>query len=263
VDIFGFWLDNISMIVKIPNHNNELLDASIDGADLGSAKEILVYNHGFGTDKHERGLTDDIVNKLIPERNDICVLRFSYAGYGQSEGKQEEKTLDTMANDLVAVWEYVDKSRQKDARIVTISFSMGNQVLTKALAKYDFKIDKLICVSPANFVTGEDGKEKWSARPGVTFAGEIMNIPRADGSITKISQSFWDSLGPVQYKVGLTKVAESHDSVLIRGLEDNIVENSALATLPFKQIYEIHGDHNFSGAKDREIFLDTLIGALS
>jgi len=250
------------MEIKILNQNNELLDVSVDGADLSSASEIVVYNHGFGTDKHERGLTDDIVIRLVPEREGVCVLRFSYAGYGRSEGKQEDKTLDTMADDLVAVWKFVDSAKLPEASVVTISFSMGNQVLTKALAKYSFKIDKLICVSPANFVSGEDGKAKWSARPGVTWDGEIMNIPRADGSVTKISQSFWDSLEPTLYRDALTEAAKTHKSVLIRGLEDNIVENSALATLPFSRIFEIHGDHNFSDSKDRTIFLDTLLEAL-
>lgn len=240
------------------NSLGEKLDVSLDGVGIKRAKTILIYNHGFGTDRHERGLTDDMVKYLKPDINCIAFIRMSYSGYGASEGVQELKTLDTMADDLVSVWKYVDKSKPKDSKITTISFSMGNQIFTKAFNKFPIRLDKMICVSPMNFTNGIDGKKKWAARPGVTYSGDIMNVPRADGTLTKLSQSFWNSIDPVAYKSGLCFTAEKFNSYLIRATEDDVVDNTDILEVPFKHIAEISGDHNFSKKEDRAGFLKTL-----
>lgn len=249
--------------LKIKNKNNEFLDTSFDGLDLTLSKSIMIFNHGFGTDKHERGLFDDIVEKLDGDGEDTAFIRFSYTGYGESEGKQEEKTLDTMADDLVSVWQYVQEHKSKDAIVKTLSFSMGNHVLTKALGKVSLSIETMICVNPSSFVTGEAGKAKWASRSGAEIdTNNVLIIPRADGSITKIGQGFWDSIDPVAYKNNLTEAAKKYNSVLIRAVDDHIVENTEVAKLPFKKIFELHGDHNFSKPEDREVFLNTIASVL-
>ncbi len=249
-------------MIKITNSNNEILDYSLDG-DLDSASIIILYNHGFGTDKHERGLSDDIVSKLTSNYKELAILRFSYAGYGKSEGKQEEKTLDTMADDLISVWDFIENNKSKNSLLRTISFSLGNQVLTKAYAKKKPLFDKIICVNPARFSTGQESKEKWCSRPGVKEENGVMFIPRADGSITKIGEAFWNSIDPEAYKRTLEEIANNFDSTLIRATEDHIVDNEELTSLSFKKIIEIPGDHNFSKLEDKEVFLNKLAEVIS
>lgn len=240
----------------IKNSKGETLDTSIDGTGIDLAKTVVVFNHGFGTDKHERGLFDSIVGKLTEELGDSSFVRFSYAGYGKSGGSQEEKTINTMAEDLCSVWQYVVKNKAKEAIIKTISFSMGNNVLSKALSKSDIDIETMICVNPAAFTSGEQGKTKWSGRPGAKIDDKgILHIPRADGSVTKIGQSFWDSLNPAIYKENLIKASEKYNSILIRATDDHVVENVEVAKLPFKKVFEIRGDHNFSKSEDLTMFL--------
>lgn len=245
--------------MEIRNKNNELLDTSFEGIDIKTAKEIIVFNHGFGTDKHERGIFDAIVEKLETETNNRAFIRFSYSGYGQSEGKQEEKSLDTMADDLLTIWHFVDEHKSKDAVVKTLSFSMGNQILSKALSKNLFDIKTMICVNPANFKTREESKAKWDSRPGVKIdADNILHIPRADGSVTKIGQEFWDSIDPVSYRGNLTEAVEKYNSVLIRAIDDDVVDNAELTKLPFNKIIEIHGNHNYTKPEDRKAFLNTV-----
>ncbi|OIP24682.1 hypothetical protein AUK11_02675 [bacterium CG2_30_37_16] len=105
------------------NANGEILDVFVEGDSLEKAEEIVILVHGFGTDRHERGLFDQISKECAED--DRAILSFSLSGFGESEGDQKTKTLDTMADDFKSVVEFVEAHKNERSIINIIGFSMG------------------------------------------------------------------------------------------------------------------------------------------
>ena len=249
--------------MEIRNKYGEKLETLIEGAPLHEAKEILVMVHGFGTNLHEVGIFDDAVEVITKKLPDIAVVRFSWAGFGKSEGKEEDLTYFKVEDDIAAVVDFVIAQKQNDASLVLLGASRGNAPLASYLVKNPQSLKQLIVTKPAAFTSAEEGKKKWSSRPGFKIDEKgVWVIPRSDGSVTKLSPEYWESIDPVKYKNDLTNVTQDYNSVLIRDSYDDFVDNREVAELPFKKKYEVIGDHNFSKPAQRAAFLKTLIEVL-
>jgi alpha/beta superfamily hydrolase len=248
-------------VLEIRNKQGELLEAIFEGATIQTAEKIILMVHGFGTNLHERGVFDDASKAILENFPNTTVVRFSVAGYGKSEGKQEEKSFDTMAEDIEVVFDYILKNKRSDGILNTISFSMGNHYFAKTVLKLKPEIDKLIVVNPAEYNFKERMQKVHWPDAKVDEDG-VWYLDRADGSFTRVGPAFWKSLDTVAKERNLDSAVASYNSVLIRATEDHIADNAEMTKLPFKEIIEIHGDHNYSKPEDRKVFVDKLLGAL-
>lgn len=245
---------------SIKNKIGEKLDISLEGQDINKGNKVIVMAHGFGTDKHERGLFDQISEILASEY--VSVLRFSYSGFGKSQGDQKTKTLDTMSEDLSTVLDYVESHKKQDALITIIAFSMGNTVMAKTLANNEaIKPDKVILVNPSEFGFKDRMQDYFKAKSETIIDEKgIWHLQRADGSVTYISPGFWDSIGRSDdQEASMKKMVNKYNTVLFRAVDDEVVNiDSALDGLSFTQVVKLRGNHNYSDKGERKVFLNKL-----
>jgi isopentenyldiphosphate isomerase/pimeloyl-ACP methyl ester carboxylesterase len=251
------------MNLKVPNKQNELLDVMTDGADLHEASRIVVFVHGFGTSLHERGLFDHIVGTLTKTDKRLATIRFSWSGFGDSEGKPQETTLQKISSDFECVLDYVYKNANEFSNVAVVGFSMGNIVVAGVLTSKRYRVYKVVCINPADFKPGDISFKKWLSHEGAKLEGEVLVVPRADGTVTRMNRAFWDTLDDMNYKGNLAKLCAEYSSILVRATDDTIVDNTEVKTVDFSEIIELPGEHNFSKPQDLRLFLDTIATVFS
>ena len=241
--------------MKIKNRKGEDLDTNIEGADLKSAGKVVILAHGFGTDKHERGAFDAISRKMLEQIPDATVIRFSYSGFGESEGDQKTKTLETMAEDLADIVDYVVNKNPK-AELIIGGYSLGNHIMCKYLAENTLKPDKVILMNLPECAF-KDRMQKFFVDRGLVEVQDdgVWAMKRADGSTSYVGPEFWESVAQSDRQIAnLRKIVETFDTYLLRATDDHVVDWKAseeeIKDLLFKEKIYLHGDHNYSKPED-------------
>ena len=238
----------MSKSFKVLNQQREELTVIVDGNE--QSRGTLIFVQGFGVSLIENSLYVDIVSAF---QNQFTIISFDFAGYGASEGKQEDVSLDTEAQDLDAVLKWTRKKFLGPVYI--IAHSLGCYVVSHLDPA---KIEKSIFIAP----THQDSEsvikglqQRMQARGGRIDEHNISVYPRMNGDIQKIGAAFWSTLRAFHPMQALRKYSIKTNLLLIYPKQDeiipkkNVLKYKALPTLTFK---ELAGDHNFSGKKERE-----------
>ncbi len=94
----------------------------------------VILVHGFGGDKSEQGMFDDVSRGLI--ENNFLVYRFDFSGSGESEGDYSKTSLTKLNYDLRTIIDFVKSQRKVDSSkigIVGMSFGTSVSVALNAL----------------------------------------------------------------------------------------------------------------------------------
>lgn len=140
--------------LKIKNIFGEDLDLLIEGNE--KSKQIIVFVHGYGTDKDEGFSSFLDFSKYLTK--DFLIMRFDLSGYGVSGGEQQEFQFQKAAGDVDSVIRFARKKYpKKDINI--IAHSLGTFIvallspfvgLLKVVIAVDFIIfhalDSFICL---------------------------------------------------------------------------------------------------------------------
>ncbi len=243
---------------KVLNKRGEELKVVVDGNEQGQG--TLLFVQGFGVSLAENSLFADITTAF---QNDFTVISFDFAGYGASEGKQEDVSLDTEAQDLEAVLKWVRKQFLGPVHI--IAHSLGSYVVSHLNPS---KIEKSILIAPTHQNAEhlvQQLQQRMQLRGGTIDEQGVSVYPRLNGEVQKIGASFWSALrafDPVpavrkySLKTNLLVIYPRQDEIIAK---EHVLKYTALPTLTFK---ELTGDHNFSKGKERgkmmEIIADFL-----
>jgi len=213
-------------------------------------KKIIVYSHGFGVKKDDRGLFTDIANsmptvkhvffdynKIDHDRNELTVL---------SLAEQKEK-LRNVLSDV--------KTNHPDSEINMICHSLGCVI---AALLCPVGINKIIYLAPPfKFDVGRS-PNRFSKRPGVTIdVNGTTSFPRRDGSTTVIDSKFWDTLASVTPIDLYNQLAKKTKSVVINANQDEVLKEKDYSGLSSDiQIINIDASHDFrDGARSNLIQL--------
>lgn len=244
---------------EIRNSQGELLDASFDGKELAEAERVVVLSHGFGTDKHERGMFDNISESLTRNNSELAIIRYSNSGYGNSEGDQRTKSLDTMTNDLDSVIGKVRELKKPETKISLVGFSMGSHVLAKYLSgAIDKDVDNVVIVNPPGTHFKDRIQEYFEPRSKIDKDG-VWTADRKDGTKTQIGPDFWESLDGSALAENIKTLTEKYPVTFVRAINDDVVTEDTAETyrnMHFKKIVSMPGDHNYSEQDDRARFLN-------
>ena len=89
----------------------------------------VILVHGFGAEKTESGMFDDIARRLAS--SSYQVFRFDFVGLGESEGSYTHTTLTRQSEDLRSILDYVLTDPLTDVhRIGLVGMSLGTAVIT-------------------------------------------------------------------------------------------------------------------------------------
>lgn len=240
--------------VIIPNIFGEKIDALIEGNT--TAITTVIFVHGFGTNKNEgSNYFLDVANAL---KETYRIVRFDFAGYGASEGKQEEVNYEKQTKDLEAIIIYV--RQQFDGNIFLFAHSMGCLV-TAMLSPNG--IQKTVFSSIPNYNTNylSNFFQNWiSSKPGGTVdKNGVSMFPRSAGGVQKIGSSFWKILEDFDPMKAVSEFARKTKLLIIHAKQDPIIGTDFVkeySDIPGVEDIWMDGDHNYTKKDDREIVIE-------
>jgi len=233
-----------------------------EGLLIRQAQKIFLLVHGFGTDLHERGLFDEI-SKVLQNSGDAAVIRFNFPKLEVENGVRREKSLEGMADDLRLVLDYAAGEKGEDVPLTIIGFSMGNYVIAKCFsATMLIRPDKIILINPPRIDFKKELQNYFQNKPGAkTDDKGIWALPREDGSMTYVGPEFWDSIEKEEQLQEFKNLINNFPSYLIKAMDDTTAGemDEEMRNMPFKEIVNLKGDHNFSNLEDQANFIESLM----
>jgi len=237
--------------LKVKNLFGEELDVLIEGN--GSANEVIVFVHGFGTDKGEGvHLFAEMADSL---KDDYLLVRFDQSGYGKSGGKQEDTSPLKAAKDLDVILNYVRyKFPKKNINI--FAHSLGT-LITSLLSPSS--INKTVFTGAINVDLSKVASgisKRIESRGGVIDENGVSIYPRSSGAVQNIGKEFWQVLKSNNMYSLLKAYAQKTNLLVFKSIQDQIVGHDAsfdaYKNIDGLKYIEIDGDHNFADKDNRQ-----------
>lgn len=209
-------------------------------------KHYVVYSHGFGVRKDDRGLMTDIAASLPGCEH----MLFDYNTFDESTNTMTVSPLNVQVTTLKEKLEAL--GNDTDTIIDLVAHSQG--CIVAAIAK-PTNVRKMLFVTPPDNLDKDRLIKFFGDRPGsmINLGGE-SRIPRRDGTTTIIPASYWSSIEapqPIRLYNRLPALSEvkfyiaSDDEVLGISNFDQTDERIELIQLP--------GNHDFNGEYRRQL----------
>lgn len=212
--------------------------------------KYLVFSHGFGVSKDSNGMFTDIARSLSEYRP----IMFDYNEIYDDKGltkvysyKRQAKLLNTQINKIY--------KKDPKAEVVVVAHSQG--AIVAGLCKQ--KAAKVILLAPPTTVSARRSKLRPNRR--VRKDGSVM-IYKKNGSRILLTAGFMWGLKLTNPIKIYDKLASRTPTFIIAAKQDEMVNNTNLSKVISSKVYEIDGDHNFTG-ENRKRLLEALSGILT
>lgn len=136
-------MERKSVRLEIPGPHGRL--AAILETPVEPPKAVGLFSHCFSCTKDLKAIVK--ISRALAEKG-YAILRFDFAGLGQSEGNFSETTFLDNINDVRAVIEYV--SREIEPPRFLIGHSLGGSAMMVAATEFDFVEAVSVIASPAD-----------------------------------------------------------------------------------------------------------------
>ncbi len=225
---------------------------------MPAPKHIVIFSHGFGTKKDDRGLLsgEHGIAEALQEQG-IETILFDYNDVNEDTQYITVRPLSIqikMLADVIAE----SRERNEDVIIDIIAHSQGCITPAKLMPE---GIRKIIFVAPSLDVNNQRMIDQFKDRPGtiIDLEGTSTFGGRKDGTTTIVPKEYWVERGnalPIPLFNALSKITEL---TMIRPNQDDILGNMSIDGLSkeIKVIY-LDGNHGFHGEKDRTKLIETI-----
>jgi len=237
--------------IKIKNIFGEELDVLLEGNE--NAKEIIIFVHGFGTDKNEGFSSFLDASKAF--QKDYFIVRFDQSGYGKSGGQQKDFQFQKASGDLDFIIRFVRRN-YPNKKINIFAHSLG--IFVTILLSPE-NISKTIFTGAINLdlkLITEKLRKRILDKGGTLNERGVSKYPRTSGAIQEVGRDFWRTLENIDMTSYLKEFSRKTDLIVFKSKQDEIVgsDNSFDGYKKIKTLkyIEIDGDHNFSNPKDRK-----------
>ena len=236
--------------IKIKNIFGEKLDLLLEGN--GNSKQIVIFVHGYGTDKNESFSSFLDFSQYL--KSDFFIIRFDQSGYGASDGKQEEFQFQKAAGDLDSVIRFARKNFPKK-KVNIIAHSLGTFIVS-LLSPFGIRRVVLTSIvnSNAKYVS-ETLQKRILSKGGKINKNGISIYPRTSGKTQFMGPDFWRTLenfDPIEY---ISDLARKTKIAIFKPKQDEVLENkyfNEYKRIKGVEYYEVDGDHSFKDPTDRE-----------
>lgn len=245
--------------ISINNTNGEKLVGLVDWPDnQNTINPLAVLVHGFGSNKTEDGMFDDIALELT--KAGIASYRFDFSGLGDSEGNYRETTLTKCMQELQSILDYVRIPDAIDeSRIAIVAMSFGTSVALTLQPK-DVKTFVFVGSIPHPSLTIRKLFEPYR------LDEDGFSYRKTEEEEIVIGSQFWKDLA--QYDPLKNAGSIKRPVCIIHGSEDEKVSAEEAKELyetlrGHKKLVIIPGaDHNFTHASHRKKMVDETINWL-
>ena len=216
------------------------------------AKHIIIFSHGFGVRKDDRGLLSDIAT-AFPQTESVL---FDYFIINEEKKTLTVRPLSEQAKMLNDTIKRV-RSANPDAVIDLIGHSQGT--IVAAIAKPE-GIRKTILLAPVFDMSIQRAIERYGARMNLNGITELAPL---DGLVRFIPPEYWVERKTLKPFDEYNAFAKKTEIIVIEANQDEVVPKVDLTALSSKlKLAPLDGDHNFTGAA-REPLKTAIIKILS
>lgn len=209
------------------------------------ADHFVIFSHGFGVYRDDRGLFPDIIDQLPG----VEAIMFDYNRIDATTNTLFATPLEAQVEKLKSVTRDV-RAKNPDATIDLICHSQG--CVIAAMARLD-GIRKTIFLAPPDSAFGQnipikiENMTKRKMRPGTKVLEDgSIHYPRRDGSMTVIPPSYWKSrqgVDPVPLYDDLSKLTSL---VIIQADQDEVIGTTDFSRIsPNVEIIHMNAGHDF------------------
>ncbi len=224
-------------------------ETEIEGipAEYILAKQMVVFSHGFGVGRDDRGLFSEIADELP---DDVGYVMFDY---NQEKGDETlVASLSEQAKKLKTVIDWV-KQQPNVLDISIVGHSMGCLSAALAAPKNPHRI---IMLAPPLAISKRI-REYFTSKPGVEHQDGLWHIPRRDGSTSVMADGLFEEFASLDAQKLLKDYAAKQPLVVIAAGSDEVlkgIDYSVLTDKPGITCLEIAGaSHNFEGSARDEL----------
>jgi len=238
------------MKTKIKNIFGEKLDILVEGNT--QSKDVIIFVHGFGTDKDEGFASYLDLAKYL--KNDYLLIRFDLSGFGKSKGKDYDFQFQKAAGDVDSIIRYI-REKYPGININIIAHSLGTFTVS-ILSPNGIK--KIIFTSIVNTNTQfviEELEKRILSHGGKVNKNGITTYPRSHGGVQRIGKDFWKTLKNFDPPEYIRILGDKTDLIVFKPKQDDILSNKYFdkyKRIKNIQYVEVDGDHNFRDPLQRK-----------
>jgi hypothetical protein len=203
-------------------------------------KHYVIYSHGFGVRKDDRGLMTDIAASL-PECEHIL---FDYNDFDETANTMTVSPLNIQVTKLKERLE----SLENDPNVIIDLVAHSQGCIVAALAK-PMNIRKMLFLAPPDNLDKDKLIAFFGDRPGskINLSGE-SSIPRRDGTTTIIPSSYWSSIeAPQPIRLYNRLPANSEVTFYIANDDEVLSVSNFDKTDENIELMQVPGNHDFNG----------------
>ena len=210
---------------------------------------IIIFSHGFGVRKTDRGLFTAIADALP---NSHSVL-FDYNPINEESNTLTVKPLNEQALKLRKVIN-ATRAQYPDATLDLVCHSQG--CVVAALVKpRGFR--KIIMLTPPDDMSLATVTDQLGTCKGIDInVATRTRLPRSDGSTTIIHPEYWQSLADIEPVKLYNRLARVTKLCIINARQDQVLDNVSFEGIDSGvSLVTLNGNHNFDDKPDRDQLL--------
>lgn len=217
-------------------------------------KHYVLYSHGFGVRKDDRGLMTDIAASLPGFEH----ILFDYNQFNHSNSELIVAPIDEQVAKLNEVIESLPLDSNSTLDI--IAHSQG--CVVAALAQPTVA-RRILFITPPEQFNKQTLINIFGSRAGsqINLKGE-SRMPRTDGTTTIIPSSYWKSIESVDPVAAYSNIAMHSQVTICNASNDEVLDSNDFRGLSTGiEVITIKGNHDFSG-EYRKNLLTTIAARL-
>ena len=214
-----------------------------------STPHVIIYSHGFGVRKTDRGLFTAI-SKVLPDATSIM---FDYNPVNEASNTITVKPLQEQALKLRKV---INTARAEHPGAVIDLVCHAEGCVVAGLVK-PRGMRKVIMLTPPADISVAKKVERLSARQGIDIdVTTRTRLPRSDGSTTVIHPEYWQGLAGIDPVQLYNRLARFTSLRIMNAKNDEVRGNVTFEGIdPRISFVTFDGNHNFDDTECRERIL--------
>jgi len=233
--------------VTFKNSKGQKIVGALDRPDKENPPVIIVCN-SWARDKNLNPMGG--TGKFFSE-NGFAVLRFDFAGVGESEGDEKELSIQTEADDLQSAINYIICQSINKKQIYLIGHSMGGTAVAIASNSIKIKINALVMWSPVGDYKLVYEKYYLKNKKDLDKKGYFIRHSYSRNKDVFTGKNLMENFRTINLDEIFSKIM--NPTLLIYPKDDELsldmkrIEKLTKLITVEKKLLEIPGNHNFDG----------------